>query len=286
MGKILVAGATGSLGSEVIKALHARGYPSRALVHNVKNIDKIKNYTDDIIIADARKPNQLLGLCKDIDILISTVGKSISLFKNDSGTYDSIDYNANINILTEAENSGVKRVLFTSIMGCNENNRLKLAKVHYRVEKHIAEKFENHTILRPTGFFSGLNDLVILGKKGLIPVIGKGNFRSNPIHQRDLARVIIDMVHEGPRIVELGGPEIHTRKEMAYIIQKKTGGKIIHLPELLVKSAISIIRLIKPSLYHNMDYFRYVTTRDMVGKRLGGNPFNEYLDKLDLNDLP
>lgn len=286
MEKILVTGATGSLGLEVTKALHASGYPIRAMVHDVENIDKIKAYTQDIIIADARKPNQLLGLCKGIDILISTVGKSISLFKNDKGTYDSIDHYGNRNILLEAEKSGVKRVIFTSIMGCGGDNPLKLSKVHYRVEKLIAEKFTNYTIFRPSGFFSGLNDLIILGKRGIIPVIGDGESMTNSIHQTDLASAIRDMLTAGPPIIKIGGPVIHTRKEMAQMIQNKTGGRIIHLPPIFVKGSISLFWPIKASLYHNMDYFRYVTTRDMVGDSHGTCTFETYLDNLDLSDLP
>jgi len=286
MEKILVTGATGSLGLEVTKALHSRGYPIRAMVHDVKNIDKIKAYTDDIIIADARKPNQLLGLCEGIELLISTLGKSLSLFKNDQGTYDSIDYEGNMNILNEAAKSRVNRVIFTSIMGCNDKNTLKLSKVHFKVEQLIAEKFENHTIFRPSGFFSGLNDLIILGKRGFIPVIGHGNYKTNSIHQRDLALVIMDNLHHGPHLIELGGPEIHTRKEMAEMIQRKTGGRILHLPPILVRGSISVVWPIRASLFHNMDYFRYVTTRDMVGTKYGHNSFRAYLEKLDLDDLP
>lgn len=286
MEKVLVTGATGSLGLEVIKALYAKGYPIRAMVHNVENIDKIKAYTRDIIIADARKPNQLLGLCEGVDVLISTVGKSISLFKSDKGTYDSIDYHGNLNILHEAEKSGVSRVIFTSIMGCNESNPLKLSVVHYKVENLIAEKFKNHSIFRPTGFFSGLNDLIILGKRGIIPVIGNGEVKTNSIHQKDIASNIMERLLDGPSIVEIGGPLIHTRIEMAEMIQKKTGGRIIHIPSLFVKGSIQIFRPIKPSLYHNMDYFRYVTTRDMVGERYGINSFKSYLDNLNLADLP
>lgn len=286
MGKILVTGASGSLGLEVIKALYTRGYFIRAMVNDVKDIYKITSFTQDIIIADARKPNQLLGLCEGIEVVISTVGKSISLFKNDKGTYDSIDYNGNKNIFREAEKSGVERIIFTSIMGCSKDNPLKLSKVHHKVEKLIAEKFRNYLIFRPTGFFSGLNDLIIIGKRGFIPLIGNGEYKTNSIHQSDLAQVMVDMLYKSPNIVELGGPKIHTRQEMAEMIQKKTGGRIIHIPSFFVKGSISLFWPIKTSLYHNMDYFRYVTTRNMVGKKYGQTTFESYLEKLDLDKLP
>jgi len=286
MEKIIVTGASGSLGLELTKALSSRGHPVRALIYEVNNIHKLKQYTRDIIIADARKPTQLLGVCEDMDILISTLGKSVSLFKNSNGSYDSIDYEGNRNILHEAQKSGVSRVIFTSILGCNDANALRIAKVHHKVEKLIGEKFRDYTIFRPTGFFSGLNDLVIMGKRGIIPLIGDGEFKTNSIHQKDLALSMLKMLRDGPALVEIGGPEIHTRKEMAQMIQSKTGGRIIYLPHLLVKGSIPLIWPVKPSLYHNMDYFRYVTTRDMVGEIYGQTSFQAYLDALDLNTLP
>ncbi|KEO75364.1 SDR family oxidoreductase [Anditalea andensis] len=284
--KILVTGASGSLGLEVSKALHAMGHPIRAMINSIAEIDKLLPYTQDIVIADARNHEQLLGICDGITILISTVGKSVSLFKSDPGTYDTIDYQGNLNILREAEKSGVSRVIFTSIMGCGETNRLKLAKVHYDVERYIEGKFKDFTIFRPTGFFSGLNDLIILGKRGIIPVIGRGNFNTNSIHQADLALAITSRLTGGQKIIEIGGPQIHTRLEMAKMIKEKTGGRIVHLSPNFAKASISLIWPIKPSLYHNMDYYRYVTTRDMTGGLHGNHSFKDYLDNLNLDDLP
>lgn len=286
MEKILITGATGALGLELTKAIYCAGYPIRAMMHDKENLHKVKPYTNDIFIADARKPHQLKNLCKGISVLISTVGKSISLFKKDPGTYDDIDYGGNKNILLEAEKSGVERVIFISILGSGPENKLKLSQVHFRVEEIIAKKFKNFTVFKPAGFYSGLNDLIILGKRGVIPIIGSGNALTNSIHQKDLANVIQQMVFTGPEVLEIGGPEIHTRKEMAEMIKGRTGGKIIHIPHLLVKGSISMIWPIKPSLFHNLDYFRYVTSRDMIGQSHGKLTFQDYLNELDLNNIP
>lgn len=286
MEKILITGATGALGLEITKAIYNAGFSLRAMTNDVKNLHKLKPYTNDIIIADARYPLQLKGLCKGVSVLISTVGKSISLFKNDSGSYDNTDYLGNKNILLEAEKSGVERIIFISILGSGPDNNLKLSQAHYKVEELIAQKFDNYTVFKPTGFFSGLNDLLILAKRGLIPIVGSGNAITNSIHQKDLAHVVEHYLFSGPNVLEIGGPEVHTRKEMAEMIKKKTGGKIIHIPHILVKISNPMIWPFKRSLFHNLDYFRYVSSRDMVGKGYGNLTFNEYLRKLDLSKIP
>ena len=286
MEKILVAGATGSLGWEVIKLLHHAGIPIRALTNDGRKKYTLQKYTKDIVIADAREPDQIIGVCKDISVLISTIGKSVSLFKNDRGSYDSIDFRANCNLLREAEKSGVERIIYISILGSDKKNPLKISQVHYSVEQIIHKKFNNYTIVKPTGFFSGLNDLLIMGKRGFIPVIGSGKHLTNSIHQADLALAITEQLFTGPKIIWIGGPKIHSRREMAEMVQHKTGAKIIHLPHLLVKGAIPPIWLFKPSIYHNLDYFRYVTTRNMVNQAYGSISYQTYLDNLDLNTLP
>jgi uncharacterized protein YbjT (DUF2867 family) len=286
MGKIMIAGATGTLGLEITRILHREGTPIRALVHKVKNIDKVKAYTKDIVIVDARKPNQLKGAFEDVDVVFSTIGKSVSLFKQDTGTYDSIDFEANRNLIQEAHSSGVRRVVYTSIMGSAKDNPLKLAQTHYKVEQLIASLFDSYTILRPTGFYSGLHDWIIFSKRGLIPVIGDGSWKTNSIYQKDLAEFAVQSLWEGPKVVEIGGPQIHSRLEMAEIIREKTGARIIHIPDSVAKGLNLPLRLIRPSLYHNLDYFRYVCTRDMVGEKVGKLTFKEYIEQLDLDKLP
>jgi uncharacterized protein YbjT (DUF2867 family) len=286
MGKIMIAGATGTLGLEITRILHREGFPIRALVHKVKNIEKVKAFTKDIVIVDARKPNQLKGVFEDVEVVFSTIGKSVSLFKQDPGTYDSIDFEANRNLIREAHSSGVGRIVYTSIMGSAKDNPLKLAQTHFKVEQLIASLFDSYTILRPTGFFSGLHDWITFSKRGFIPVVGDGSWKTNSIYQKDLAEFAVQSLREGPKVVEIGGPQIHSRLEMAEILRERTGARIIHIPETVAKGLNLPLRLISPSLYHNLDYFRFVCTRDMVGEKFGQLTFKEYVEQLDLDKLP
>lgn len=45
-------------------------------------------------------------------------------------------------------------------------------------------------------------------------VVGSGRARANPIDDRDLAEVIANTFTEPPGLVEVGGPEVLTRREM------------------------------------------------------------------------
>ncbi|MBT0810824.1 NAD(P)H-binding protein [Litoribacter ruber] len=285
MDKILLAGASGTLGLEILKILTQNGHLVRALIHDDENIEQVRRLTEDIVIQDVQKPIHELGVFENVNILLSSIGKSVSIFRSTEGTYDSIDFHGNKNLFEQASQAGVKRGIFVSIMGASEENSLELAQVHYKAEKALAENFKNHTIIRPAGFFGGLNDLIKLGKHGMIPVIGDGSPKTNSIYQGDLAQLIYDNLNAGPEIMEIGGPLIHTRLEMAEMIQRKTGGEILKVPNTAVKGSILPLSVLKPDLFHNMDYFRFVCSKDMIGEKHGKMTFEEYLDQLDLNQI-
>lgn len=283
---ILIAGAGGALGFEVAKKLAASKTPFRVLALNRKSADKLEPFTPDIWIADARDPEAIKGMCKGISIVFSSLGKSVSLFTVDEGDYDEIDYECNKNIVAEATYAGVSRFVYCSIKGSDSASLLKLAEVHKKVQDLIEEVFEDYTIIKPTGFFSGLNDLLIIAKRGLLLLPGSGNYRTNSIHQEDLAQVVIDHLYAGPKKMNVGGPEIHTRDEMARIVQEKTGARLLHVPEILMHMGLPVIGAFSKSVAHNLDYFRHVSTRDMVAEKYGHITFRDYVNSIDLNDLP
>lgn len=286
MDKVLVAGASGALGFEVLKKLRKRNVPCRALVHSSNAEKKVKQYTDDVFVADIRYPEQLKDLCTDVGIIFSALGKSVSLFKPRLSNFDEIDFLGNKNIIEQAKNSGVKRFIYTSIMGSDTAFHLKVAKVHKNIQ-NLIEKLEiDYTIIKPVGFYTGLNDLVIMAKRGIIPVAGSGTALTNSIHPRDLAEVVMENLSEGPEYIEVGGPQIHTRNEMAEMIREKTNARIIHLPVKLIKAGLIPISMVKKSFADNINYFNYVTTHDMIAPSFGKITLKDYLDQLDLNQLP
>ncbi len=56
---ILVTGATGTVGTDLVKAVQARGIPVRALVHNPANAGKVEGPGVEIVSGDLQKPETL-----------------------------------------------------------------------------------------------------------------------------------------------------------------------------------------------------------------------------------
>lgn len=286
-GKVLVAGASGALGLEITKILSDRGLDIRALVHSSSGASKVSPYTKDICKADASEgTSSIEGITKDVSTVISALGKSVSLFSGNDNSFIENDFYANNNVLDDAVKNGVKRFVYVSIKGADTADEFEVARAHKKFEDALQASGIDFTIVRPVGFFSGLNDLAIMAKRKVIPIIGTGEARTNSIHQKDLAEFVVKYLEEGPDVVEVGGPLIHTRLEMAEMIKDRIGGKIVKVPEKLADLGMFFPELVSDNISSKLKYFKHVTSNDMIGEKTGNITFQDYLKNLDLNDLP
>ena len=286
-GKILIAGASGALGMEVLDLLQREGHELRVLVNSSESAERVSKYTSDIWTADASEGNsKIKDITKDISTVVSALGKSVSLFTNRGKTFVENDFYANSNILDDALRNDVSRFVYVSIKGAEKALDFEIAKSHKMFEDALQASGIDYTIIRPVGFFSGLNDLAIMAKRKIIPIVGDGKARTNSIHQKDLAKVVLKYLETGPELIEVGGPVVHTRMEMAEMVKKKIGAKIISVPKKMAEMGIVLPELLQMDISAKLNYFKYVTTHDMIGEKHGEITFEEYLETLDLKDLP
>lgn len=284
---ILLAGASGALGMELLKLLVEHPLNVRALVLSNEEEKEVKPFTEDIWKTDASKEFYgIQNITKGIDVVISAMGKSVSLFTDRGNSFYQDDFEANRNLIKDSQKNKVGRFVYVSIKGAALNNDFEIPRVHKKVEDILKDSGMDFTIIRPVGFFSGLHDLAIMAKRKMIPVVGDGSAKTNSIHQRDLAKLIMENLFEGPELMEVGGPKVYTRLEMAEMISEKIGGKIIKIPEKIAEWGMFIPDLADKDTAEKLRYFKFITTHDMIGDKYGTETFPEYLDTLDLKSLP
>src|SRR5690606_6100181 len=117
MKKILLAGASGSLGMEVAKCWAHAFIPFRALVNSEDSAEQLRGYTQDLWIADAQDPDELQGMCEGVSHVLSSFGKTVRLITGGNGVYEDIDYYCKRNTLPGAELAGVHRCVYCSMLG-------------------------------------------------------------------------------------------------------------------------------------------------------------------------
>ena len=189
--KVLVAGATGYLGQYLVKELVQRNYSVRVLIR--KESQK-QLFTDvkDFFIGEITQPETLEGICDQIDGVLSTIGITR---QKDGLTYMDVDYQGNMNLLLEAQKSNVQSFLYVSAIGGNQLRQLKIFEAKEKFVDALKSSGLKYTVMRPNGFFSDMKDFLDMAKNGTVYLFGNGNYRLNPIHGSDLAKVCVDQIY-------------------------------------------------------------------------------------------
>ena len=154
--KILVAGATGSIGLHVVNTAIKMGHQPVALIRNKRKVKSLPRGTD-IFYGDVSLPETLTELPKDIDAIIFTLGS------DGQGRIGAraIDYGGVRNILRIFRDVSVRISLMTTI-GVTErlstwNQRTEVHDWKRRAERLVRATGHPYTIVRP-GWFDYNND--------------------------------------------------------------------------------------------------------------------------------
>ena len=114
--KVVLAGAFGNLGAEILKELCAAGHEVVAADLKERRIEGLRGeYAFRSI--DATKPESLKGLCDGADVVITTMGLTGASTRFTA--YD-IDQRGNLNLYEEAKRAGVKKFNYISVISCDE----------------------------------------------------------------------------------------------------------------------------------------------------------------------
>ncbi len=210
--KILIAGATGYLGRFLVKEARRQGYWARALTRDAEKLAHLGEHIDDMFVGEVTKPDSISGACKDIDYVISAVGITR---QKDGFTYMDVDYQGNRNLLDCARDASVRKLMYVSVFNARLMQDLKIIQAKERFAGELAQSELDYTIIRPTGFFSDMLEFLTMAKKGKVNLFGSGEYRINPIHGKDLAKVCVDALSGSETEIDVGGPETFTHREIA-----------------------------------------------------------------------
>lgn len=149
--KILVAGATGSIGLHVMNAAIDKGHQPVALVRNRRKV-KLLPHKADVFYGDVSMPETLTGVTKDIDAVIFTLGS------DGQGRIGAraIDYGGVRNILRMFKDTHIRIALMTTI-GVTErlstwNQHTEVHDWKRRAERLVRASGHPYTIVRPGWF--------------------------------------------------------------------------------------------------------------------------------------
>lgn len=268
---VVVAGASGSVGREVVRALAARGVRVRALSRDPKKLSDLP--LAEVHLGDALDPKTLEGLFTGVDRAFSCVGASVS---SDPGAgragFVDVDVPSNRNLIEAALRAGVRRFVYVSAAGAPEHRDVAYLRAHAEVEELLRHSGLAHAIIRPTGFFSAFEEYLALARKGAVPEIGSGQVKTNPIHPADLAEVCADAVlSEETFAREVGGPQILTRHEVVELAFAALGKptRVRRVPPGVARVGSALVRPFHPRLGELGQFLAAISSMDIVAEQTG-----------------
>ena len=268
------------MGGYIARELLKRSYTVRAMARNPEKLKQDNIETTELLQAEITRPDSIKDCCKNIDVVISTVGITK---QKDGLTYMNVDYQANVNLLQEAKQNGVKKFIYISVLNGENLRHLKICDAkELFVEKLIKSGLE-YCIMRPNGFFSDMTEFYKMAKKGRVYLFGDGELKTNPIHGEDLAKVCVDAIDKPDQEIKIGGPETLTHNEIAAVAFEVLGvePKITHIPNWVRVATLKMVRLFSGSkVYGPVEFFMTVMAMDMVAPKYGRNTLKEYFTNL------
>ncbi|HEU4724186.1 MAG TPA: SDR family oxidoreductase [Candidatus Eisenbacteria bacterium] len=195
---ILVTGAAGTTGSEVVRLLAAKGVRVRALVRNPEKGKQFHGPGVEVVVADLDKPLTLDPALKGVDkvFLVSSPDPRVGVLHG--------------NVIESAKRAGVKQIVRLSAVQAAANSPSQLLKWHGEVDERLSRSGLSYVILRPHFFMQNL-----LGMRATIQSEGKiyvpmKEGKISLIDARDIAAtaaaILTSEGHSG-RVYELTGPE-------------------------------------------------------------------------------
>lgn len=275
---ILVAGAGGVLGRELVSVLHQKGIPVTGLGYSEKEFFGLKDKLREVFCLDVTRPEKLKSLCRSVDIVISTIG--ITRIKGNL-THMAVDFQGNLNLLREAQAAGVKKFVFISPAGTDEGqDYVPLFRAKYLFEEELKKSGISWLIFRSGGFFSDLAAFCGFAEKGSMFVIGDGKSRFTPIDVKELARIMVeDTLVKENQVVSVGGPEDVSWRhicEMCFAVAGKKP-KIISVPVWICRLTLFLLKPFSPKYFAMGRLLLFTSTHDLTTNKRGSLKLSDYL---------
>jgi divinyl chlorophyllide a 8-vinyl-reductase len=255
--RVLLLGATGTIGRATARALAARGHEVIGVVRPRAGRDTAQDLAAlrgalggvDLRLARSGDPSRLvpeaLGGAR-IDALVSCLA-SRSGAPRDAWA---IDRDAQIAALAAARAAGAAQVVLLSAI-CVQKPRLAFQQAKLAAERAVIASGLDHAIVRPTAFFKSLDGQVERVRRGKPYLLfGDGRLTAcKPISDADLGGYLaecLDAPARRNRILPIGGPgPAWTPRDMGARIFALLGRppRFVHVPVRLLDAVIGMLRV-------------------------------------------
>jgi uncharacterized protein YbjT (DUF2867 family) len=219
---VTVFGGSGFLGRHVVRALAQQQYRIRVAVRRPELCGYLRPMGRvgqiHAVQANLRYPDSVAAAVRDADAVVNLVG---ILFERGRQRFDDVQTKGAETVALAAKTVGAGLV-HVSAIGANENSPSVYAQSKAEGERLVLAAVPSATIVRPSIVFGQEDDFfnrfaALARLAPALPLPGGGHTRFQPVFVGDVAAAIAKAVDGGTKpgaVYELGGPDVHTFKEL------------------------------------------------------------------------
>lgn len=234
--RVLLTGATGFVGREVLKELVVRGYQPICLVRSARRAEPIiARFMDrpKVVVGTIFDHGAVREAMADADAVIHLVG---IIFENrfSGQTFERIHRSGTASVARTAQELGVGRFIHMSALGARPDAISRYHRTKYQAEELVQGAGFDWTIFRPSLIHGPDGEFMQLMARfvrkmipPVIPYFGSGDARIQPVSVKDVAACMVAALSRTEtmgQIYPVGGPEAYSWKTFYATCQRLIPG--------------------------------------------------------------
>ncbi len=255
---IVVTGASGYLGSHIVKRLVETGRPVQALVRSPERADKegrLKDLAIEWLSGDVTRPETLDPAMEGATAIIHTV--AIAIEKGGS-TYESINYQGTVNVVEAAKAADVRRFINISQLGAHSKLPYRFLASKGKAQEYVAASGLDWTAFRPSVIWGPEDEFantfarLVPFSPLVYPIVGDEQAKFQPVWVEDVVTCVVKALDDPGTIgkeYELGGPEVLTLEEIERRTLEAVGARrlMLRFPMPLLRIAVTLMETLLPA---------------------------------------
>jgi uncharacterized protein YbjT (DUF2867 family) len=244
---LLLTGATGLVGSALLRRLVAEGAQVRCLVRDPRRLGA-QRVRVQIALGDLTDPQSFRNALRGVQTVVHLAA---SIRDQPRGSIEELNGIATWRMVEAAERSGVERFVFFSALGASTHHRARFFRAKALAEQAVREARLHSTVFAPSIVYApGDPWLTLLERLALLPVMpvsGRGRAVFQPIWAEDVAECVVAALRstggETNERYELTGPDTLSHDEIVRIVLRSLNRNrpLVHVPTPIVSRTLRML---------------------------------------------
>ena len=248
--KILLVGATGTLGRQIAKQAIEEGHEVRCFVRNPRKASFLQEWGCELTKGNLLNSGDIDYALQDIEVVIdSATGRP-----EDSKSIYETDWDGKLNLFNACESKKIKRVIFLSILSTEKFRNVPLMDVKYCTEKLLEKSNFDYTIFKCAAFMQGVISQFAIPVLDSQAVWMSGTpTKIAYMNTQDMAKIIVSSINKPKsykRSLPLVGPKAWDSDEVISLCEKYSNkkAKIFRVSPFLIKVTQNVVSFFQDAL--------------------------------------